>query len=180
MWLRPRPRNEIMANLTHVFNPTTTNEFVFTFARYINPSTLANPAAVSRATFGITRPTDCLATPLTRSRTSRVRGVELSRTSAEFSFDGGFKRGGFGATKRDPSLYDNFTKVIGSHTLKAGFYWDTSENIQSSCGYGSPMALGLRQRHLHRRVGPEQLRQRGCRLPARPHCGTISSRVRSP
>ena len=34
---------EIMANFTHVFSPTTTNEFVFTLARYINPSTLANP-----------------------------------------------------------------------------------------------------------------------------------------
>src|SRR5258708_28400800 len=32
--------NAIMANLTHVFSPTTTNEFVFTYARYINPSTL--------------------------------------------------------------------------------------------------------------------------------------------
>ena len=27
-------------------------------------------------------------------------------------------------------------RVVGSHTLKAGFYWDTSENIQSSGGLG--------------------------------------------
>ena len=37
-----------MANFTHVFSPTTTNEFVFTLARYINPSTLSNPSAVDR------------------------------------------------------------------------------------------------------------------------------------
>ena len=40
------------------------------------------------------------------------------------------------AIKKDPALYDNFTKVIGLHTLKAGFYWDTSENIQSAGGLG--------------------------------------------
>ena len=35
----------------------------------------------------------------------------------EFNFDGAFSGGnGFGAIKKDPSLYDNFTKVIGSHT----------------------------------------------------------------
>jgi hypothetical protein len=43
---------ELMANLTHVFSPTTTNEFVFTLARYINPSTLANPKAVDRTALG--------------------------------------------------------------------------------------------------------------------------------
>ena len=34
--------HQVMANLTHVFSPTTTNEFVFTYARYINPSVLTN------------------------------------------------------------------------------------------------------------------------------------------
>lgn len=53
----------------------------------------------------------------------------------EFSFDGDYNGGGtFGATKSDPALYDNFTKVVGSHTLKAGFYWDTSGNVQSFGG----------------------------------------------
>ena len=41
-----------MTNLTHVFSPTTTNEFVFTLARYINPSTLTNPSAVDRTSSG--------------------------------------------------------------------------------------------------------------------------------
>jgi hypothetical protein len=132
---------EIMSNLTHVFNPTTTNEFVFTFARYINPATLANPNAVSRATLGVG------VQGLFGHTTNQIPNFEGPWGGAfpnisEFSFDGGFNGNGYGAIKRDPSLYDNFTKVIGSHTLKAGFYWDTSENIQSTCGYGSPNGLG--------------------------------------
>ncbi len=149
VWTLPYPSNvtaattsnEIMSNLTHVFNPTTTNEFVFTFARYINPATLSNPNAASRATFGVTTK------GLFGHTTSQIPNFEgpwggSFPNISEFSFDGGFQGNGYGAIKRDPSIYDNFTKVIGSHTLKAGFYWDTSENIQSSCGYGSPDGIG--------------------------------------
>ncbi len=149
VWTLPYPStvvaattsNEIMSNLTHVFNPTTTNEFVFTFARYINPATLSNPSAVSRATFGVTTQ------GLFGHTTAQIPNFEgpwggSFPNISEFSFDGGFQPNGYGAIKRDPSIYDNFTKVVGSHTLKGGFYWDTSENIQSSCGYGSPDGLG--------------------------------------
>jgi len=126
---------EFMSNLTHVFSPTTTNEFVFTLARYINPSTLANPKAVDRAALGFN------VKGLFGHTTSQIPNIEGPWGGAfpnieEFSFDGGFQGNAFGAIKRDPALYDNFTKVIGSHTLKAGFYWDTSENIQSSGGLG--------------------------------------------
>jgi len=142
-WTLPYPSNviaattsqEVMANLTHVFSPTTTNEFVFTLARYINPSTLANPKAVDRTNLGFN------VKGLFGHTTSQIPNFQGPWGGAfpnieEFSFDGGFNGNAFGATKRDPALYDNFTKVIGSHTLKAGFYWDTSENIQSSGGLG--------------------------------------------
>jgi hypothetical protein len=126
---------EVMANLTHVFSPTTTNEFVFTLARYINPSTLANAKAVDRAAVGFN------VNGLFNHTTSQIPNFEGPWGGAfpnieEFSFDGGFAGNAFGAIKKDPALYDNFTKVVGLHTLKAGFYWDTSENIQSSGGLG--------------------------------------------
>ena len=41
-------------NLTHVFSPTTTNEFVFTLARYINPSTLTIPRRLIAPSSGST------------------------------------------------------------------------------------------------------------------------------
>jgi hypothetical protein len=141
-WTLPYPSNvqapttsqDFMANFTHVFSPTTTNEFVFTYARYINPSNLTNASAASRSTLGFKT------TGFYGVTTSQVPNVEGPWGGAvpnidEFSFDGAFNGGnGFGAIKKDPSLYDNFTKVIGSHTLKTGFYWDTSQNVQSSAG----------------------------------------------
>ena len=142
-WTLPYPSSvnaattsqEFMANLTHVFSPTTTNEFVFTYARYINPSTLANAKAVDRTNLGFN------VNGLFGHTTSQIPNFEGPWGGAfpnieEFSFDGSFQAGAFGAIKKDPALYDNFTKVIGSHTIKAGFYWDTSENIQSSGGLG--------------------------------------------
>jgi hypothetical protein len=139
-WTLPYPSNvvapttaqDFMSNYTHVFSPTTTNELVFTYAKYINPSNLSDASAASRATLGFNT------TGLFNTTTSQVPNVEGPWGGAvpnidEFSFDGAFQNGpGFGAIKKDPSLYDNFTKVIGSHTLKAGFYWDTSGNIQST------------------------------------------------
>lgn len=126
---------EFMSNLTHVFSPTTTNEFVFTLARYINPSTLSNPKAVDRTNLGFNVP------GLFGHTTSQIPNFEGPWGGAfpnieEFSFDGSFNGGAFGGLKKDPALYDNFTKVVGSHTLKAGFYWDTSENVQSAGGLG--------------------------------------------
>ena len=139
-WTLPYPSNvtapttsqDFMANFTHVFSPTTTNEVVFTYARYINPSNLSNPSAASRSTLGFKT------TGFYGTTTSQIPNIEGPWGGAvpnidEFSFDGAFNGGnGFGAIKKDPSFYDNFTKVIASHTLKAGFYWDTSENVQST------------------------------------------------
>ena len=121
----------IMANFTHVFNPTTTNEFVFTYARYINPSALGNPKAVDRGALGFN------VQGLFGHTTSQIPNF-LAPWGGAFpqlatvSFTAGFGHGNtFGALKSDPSLYDNFTKVIGSHTLKFGAYWDTNGNVQS-------------------------------------------------
>jgi|GEM_PF-212990 hypothetical protein len=139
-WTLPYPSNvtapttaqDFMANFTHVFSPTTTNEVVFTYARYINPSSLANAKLVDRTNLGFN------VTGLFGKTTSQIPNIEGPWGGAvpnidEFSFAGALSGANeFGGIKKDPSFYDNFTKVIGSHTLKAGFYWDTSENVQST------------------------------------------------
>jgi hypothetical protein len=125
-----------MANFTHVFNPTTTNEFVFTYARYINPSVLSNPAAVDRTKLGINVTGLFGYTPKQIPNIAAPWGGAFP-TLSEMNLDGTFNGSGFGGLKKDPALYDNVTKVIGPHTIKAGFYWDTSENLQSSEGIGN-------------------------------------------
>lgn len=44
--------NVYSANLTHVFSPTLTNEFVFAEAKFMNPINLANPSAVDPGKLG--------------------------------------------------------------------------------------------------------------------------------
>ncbi len=44
--------NVYLANFTHVFNPSTTNEFVFSYAEFVNDNSLQNPSAVNPATVG--------------------------------------------------------------------------------------------------------------------------------
>jgi len=140
-WTLPYPSNvvantvsqEIMVNGTHVFSPTTTNEAVFTYAKYINPNTLANPNAVSRSALGMTM------TGLYGVTTNQMPNLQgpwggMFPDIGEMNLDGPFNGHGFGATKEDPSVYDNYTKVIGLHTIKLGAYWDTSENLQTSSG----------------------------------------------
>jgi hypothetical protein len=126
---------EVMINATHVFSPTTTNETVFTLARYINPNTLSNPNAVNRNTlFGANVMNGFFG--YTTKQMPNLTGPwgGTFPDIGEMNLDGPFNGGGFGATKKDPSLYDNFTKVVGSHTVKVGVYWDTSENLQTSSG----------------------------------------------
>lgn len=125
-----------MSNFTHVFSPTTTNEFVFTLARYINPNTAANPSAVDRTKLGINITGLFGYTPKQIPNLDGPWGGTFPDIS-EMNLDGTFNGNGFGAEKIDPALYDNFTKVVGSHTLKGGFYWDTSGNHQSSEGIGN-------------------------------------------
>lgn len=148
-WTLPYPSNvvaattsnEVMTNFTHVFNATTTNEAVFTLARYINPNKLANANAVSRSALGLTM------TGLFGVTTKQMPNIlgpwgGMFPDIAEMNLDGPFNGGGFGAEKKDPSIYDNYTKVIGSHTIKLGAYWDTSENIQSSSAFPNPPSGG--------------------------------------
>jgi hypothetical protein len=117
----------ILSNYTHVFSPTTTNEFVFTWSHFTNPYKLSNPSLVSRASTGF-----------------NVKGLFGRTTNQIPNFEGpwggelanlsqySFSTGAFGATKQVPAFYDNFTKIVGTHTLKGGFYWDLNENIQNN------------------------------------------------
>ena len=120
-----------LANVTHSFSSSTTNEFVYGLARYINPSIPANEAASDRTKVGFD------VTGLFNHTSKQIPNIEgpwggSFANVSNFSFDGTFNGGSFGGLKKSPQIYDNFTKIIGTHAVKAGVYWDTEENIQSS------------------------------------------------
>lgn len=126
----------VMVNFTHVFSPTTTNEAVFTYARFNAPNVLTNEKAVDRSSLGVN------ITGLFGVTTKQIPNIEgpwggVFPDIAEMNLTGPFDGSGFGAEKEDPSIYDNYTKVVGSHTLKFGAYWDTNKNIQSSSAFGT-------------------------------------------
>lgn len=138
-WTLPYPSNVvqnlnsqlILINATHVFNPSTTNEAVFTYTRFNTPNTLANAAAVSRAKLGMTIP------GLFGAQIDQIPNIQGPWGGAFPDIGNMNLTGGFAANKRVPAVYDNFTKVIASHTLKFGVYWDTTKNAQPSSGWAS-------------------------------------------
>ncbi len=125
--------NLVMINGTHVFNATTTNEFVFTRAQFQNPYSLSNPNAVSRQTNGFNVP------GLFGNTSKQIPNFETYCCNgqigniAQYDLD----PGSFGGVKTAPAVYDNFTKVVGNHSLKVGMYWDTQENKQGSTNPGN-------------------------------------------
>jgi hypothetical protein len=129
----PTTSNVVMANLTHVFGPTLTNETVFTYARYINPVTPVNPTAINPATYGLST------TGLFGVKEVQIPNIISWSGNGGFAgydqqavFGGNFNGGSFGGLKSDPAIYDNVSKVAGTHDMKFGFYWDSNGNQQSS------------------------------------------------
>ena len=131
----PTTSNVVMANATHVFSPTLTNETVFTYARYINPVTPQNPQAINPSGLGFNVP------GLFGAKRVQIPNIISWSGNGGFAgfdqqavFGGSFNGGAFGGLKEVPALYDNLSKVAGTHTMKFGFYWDSNGNEQSSGG----------------------------------------------
>lgn len=131
--IAPTTANVVMANATHVFSSTLTNETVFTYARYINSLTPTDPKAIDPANVGFNVP------GLFGAKRVQIPNVLSWSGNGGFAgfeqqavFGGDFNGGAFGGLKSDPALYDNLTKVAGTHTMKFGAYWDTNGNQQSS------------------------------------------------
>jgi hypothetical protein len=144
-WTIPYPAEPVakekahvyLANFTHVFSATTTNEFVFSYAEFVNNVGLTNTASVSRKALGF--PSQSLfGTPKTDQISNSTGGWASGLTEInEFDFNSGiYGPNTFGKTSKAPAISDTFTKIVSTHSLKAGFYWDTFENLQAN---GSPI-----------------------------------------
>jgi len=125
--------NVYLINFTHVFSATSTNEFVFSYAKFVNNNSLTTPTGDSRSKLGF--PAESL---FGASKTDQIPNFTGGWNSGlteinEFDFNSGiYGKNTFGKTSKAPAISDTFTKIVSTHSLKAGFYWDTQENLQAN------------------------------------------------
>jgi hypothetical protein len=126
----PNKSDSYTASLTHVFNPTLTNEVVLGYTFIDFPNTIDDRTKVSRQALGYP-----------------YQGVFKQSNDQIPSVDAGgwgnngplyYNPGGFDpvlyATKWQFSAQDNLTKVWGTHTFKGGVYYEHVINKQPGNG----------------------------------------------
>jgi hypothetical protein len=123
--------DSISASLTHVFSPTMTNEAVFAYTFVGFPNVFSDPNKVNRNTVGYKDPT------LFNNGVAQIPSFGGNGAAGEAALifnPGGFEAGGNSAglyaNKYMPSFSDTLTKVVGTHTLKAGFFYEWIRNSQ--------------------------------------------------
>jgi hypothetical protein len=133
----------ITFNLTHTFNPYTTNELIFAYSFFTFPPKFTNASAIDPANVaGYTNNT--IFSPKILPQIPNIVSWSCNTGGSGGCFPhlyapgmtSSFNGGGFGNRKSIPSLADNFAHVMGTHTVKAGFYFDMSAQAQTSA-YGS-------------------------------------------
>ncbi len=119
----------ISGSLTHTFSPTMTNEVVVAYTEVLFPNVFANPSAVDRSTVGYS------VQGLFKNGISQIPSFGSFGGETALIFNpGGFEAGGpsqgLYANKYMPSVSDTLSKVWGTHTIKAGFFWEWIRNTQ--------------------------------------------------
>lgn len=116
------------ANLTTVFNPTLTNEFIFGISYIAFPNVLEDPKKASRSALGY--PYKGI---YKTSGNDLIPNITSWGGGPTIINPGGFEYGGGGnlfSNKILPNIANNLTKVTGTHTLKFGAYWEFWANTQ--------------------------------------------------
>lgn len=125
--------DSISANLTKVFTPSLTNEFIFTYTNLYVPNTFVDPDKVDPAKLGINYQY------LFNNQPHTVLPVLTGWSDgvANMLNPSGFQAadGNLYANKWLPTIADNVSWVKGTHTMKFGFYWEHTKNQQPSDSY---------------------------------------------
>ncbi len=124
--------DSVTASLTHVFNPTLTNETIFALT-YINfPNEIDNRQAVSRQALGYPYQ------GVFGQSNDQIPSVHAAGWAGNANGPIFFNPGGFDpilfAKKWQIAASDNVTKVWGLHTLKLGGYYEHVTNAQPGSG----------------------------------------------
>lgn len=110
---RERKGNNYVLSLNTVFNPTTINELSYGYSDYREEFVMIGEG-IKRSTWGITFPE-----VFPGNRLDRIPNINITALT-------GLSGSGHPSYARTPTFIvrENFSKVIGSHTLKAGLYWE--------------------------------------------------------
>lgn len=120
--------DSVTASLTHVFSPTMTNEFVFGYTFIGFPNVFQDPSKVDPAKVGFNEGL------LYKNGPAQIPNLQGGSEAAKIYNYGGFEVGGpsagLYANKWLPSASDTITKVLATHTLKAGVFFEYIRNAQ--------------------------------------------------
>ena len=119
--------------ITHVFSPSMTNETVMAYTFVGFPNVFANPNKVKPSTVGYAYKGLFGKIGSTVQQIPSYGNFGPSEAALVFN-PGGFEAGGASsglyANKYMPSVSDTLTKVISTHTFKAGFFYEWIRNAQ--------------------------------------------------
>lgn len=131
----PNRSDSVSASLTHVFTPTLTNEFVFGYSFIDFPNQFKDPTKVSKSALGMPFQ------GLFKNGLDQIPAVITAWGEGPVLFNpGGFDPILF-ATKHLANFANNTTKVMGTHTIKFGAYYEHVINNQP----GNEMSNGQAQ-----------------------------------
>jgi len=146
----PTKTKNITGSFLHVFSPTVTNEITGYWTYYNSPQSPANFNAVTRGADGYPGVTTCPGggtncyNPLfsgKKNAAGNYNGLMVpgwnsagNFTFPDFSQWDVFSQtgGSYYIKKENPAFGDNFTKVLGNHTIKAGMYYEMTGNNQGN------------------------------------------------
>lgn len=124
--------DSVTGTLTHVFSPTMTNEVVFAYTFIGFPNVFSDPSKVNPQKVGFNE--SMLFKNAATSFQIPSFGAFGPNEAALVFNPGGFEAGGASAglyaNKYMPSASDTLTKVWGTHTAKAGFFFEWIRNAQ--------------------------------------------------
>ncbi len=126
----------LSAGLTQIFSPTMTNELVLGYSEILFPNVFEDPAKMDRTNVGYN------IGGLFKNGVAQIPefgcgGCEVALLGNYGGFEIGGPSQGLFADKYMPSLSDNITKVVGAHTLEAGFFYEFIKNTQPDSAYSN-------------------------------------------
>lgn len=126
--------DSVTGTITHVFSPTMTNETVFAYTFIGFPNVFEDPSKVDRSTVGY-KNSKLFANNVAQIPSFGAFGNEAALVFNPGGFEAGGPSSGLYANKYMPSMSDTLTKVFGTNTFKAGFFYEWIRNTQPANGY---------------------------------------------